>query len=77
MLITTIALFVFGTLISVLYGVAFASTYPEVRIDSGLVTLFAFLGLATSLAVYGAWHLITTSISKKARGGGTIESDHD
>jgi hypothetical protein len=65
----TIALFVFGTLVAVLYGVAFAATYPEVQIDASLATLFAFLGLGTSLAVYGAWRLIAAGFSKNARRG--------
>ena len=54
-----------ATLLATLCGVLFSTLYPWVEIDAGLVTLFAMLGLATSLAVAGIWKFF---FPKKDRG---------
>ena len=49
---------VFSIVVATVYGVIFTIVYPEVQITSGIVTLFAILGLATCLVLAGIWKAI-------------------
>jgi hypothetical protein len=52
-----------ATLVAIVYGVLFSTTYPEVEITSGIVSLCALLGLATCLIVSALWKLVMRSRS--------------
>jgi hypothetical protein len=55
---STATIFVFSIIVAIIYGVIFSYVYPLVQIDGGLVSLFAILGVATSLLLIGAWKII-------------------
>jgi hypothetical protein len=46
---------VFSIIVATIYGVIFSFVYPLVEIDGSLISLFAILGLATSLLCVGLW----------------------
>jgi hypothetical protein len=46
---------IFSTILATLYGVLFSFLYPLVKIDVNLISLFAVLGLATSMGLVGIW----------------------
>jgi hypothetical protein len=59
--IGSLSIFVFSTLVTLIYVVVFAYVYPNTSIDGSLVLLFALLGTATCLMVVGVWRLFRRS----------------
>jgi uncharacterized membrane protein YagU involved in acid resistance len=46
---------IFSIVFAIVYGVVFAIVYPLTTISNALVSLFAILGLATSLILAAVW----------------------
>lgn len=57
-MISVISLTVFSVLIAVVYGDMFTYLYPSIKIDGGLITLFAFLGIATYIIFLIVWKIL-------------------
>ena len=55
----TAAVVVVSVVIATIYGLLFATIYPLVPIDGGIIGLCAVAGLATSLIGLGIWRAAT------------------
>jgi hypothetical protein len=54
----TTGFLVFSVIAAVAYGVIFSMVYPLVQIDGNMISLFALLGVATTLICIGVWRAV-------------------
>jgi len=56
---------IFSIVFAIAYGVFFSIVYPLTTISNALVSLFAILGLATSLIIAGVWAAVAKKTASK------------
>jgi hypothetical protein len=54
----TAGILVFSIIAAIIYGVIFSISYPLVQIDGNMISLFAILGIATTLICIGVWRAV-------------------